>query len=100
MDDTHDNVYDIVSKAKALHPSKSDSKEIDSYLHCKFCYGEIPMGTSPAEYQRIEVGLINEGTSLRINCLKHGYMNDFELKEARDMTCDCDTHRKGGDHVT
>ena len=33
-----------------------NSKQIRMFLHCRNCYGDCPPGTSPEEWQSVEVG--------------------------------------------
>lgn len=49
------------------------------YFHCRRCLEELPSGTSPKDYQQIQVGWTERG--LQIWCIRHN-MNvvsiDFE----------------------
>lgn len=42
---------------------------INLYLHCGKCLKEIPEGTSPREYQKIQVGWTDRG--IQVWCVRH-----------------------------
>ncbi len=42
---------------------------INLYLHCGKCLGEVPEGTSPREYQKIQAGWTDQG--LQVWCVRH-----------------------------
>lgn len=54
-----------------IEPSDKDPREngIQLYAHCSRCLQELPAGTSPAEYARIEAGFTAQG--LQIWCTRH-----------------------------
>ena len=47
----------------------SNQNCINLYLHCGKCLKEVPEGTSPREYQRIQVGWTDRG--LQVWCVRH-----------------------------
>jgi hypothetical protein len=47
----------------------TDPLSIIAYFHCRDCLKELPAGTSPAEYQKIQVGLTNDG--FQVWCRRH-----------------------------
>ena len=61
---------------------------IVQYLHCAKCMQEIPDGSVPALYQRVNVGFTVKG--LQIWCVRHGINVlhvDFEgVKHPADLT--------------
>lgn len=55
--------------------------EITAYFHCKLCIKELPAGTSPAEYQKIQCGLTSYG--FQVWCKRHDVsVAHFKLPEA------------------
>lgn len=55
--------------AKVIRLFPQSDCEIRMYYHCKRCLEELPIGTSPVEYQRIEAGATDKGFQVR--CLRH-----------------------------
>lgn len=43
--------------------------QITTYLHCAKCLRELPVGTSPMDYQRVQVGLTEYG--IQVWCTRH-----------------------------
>ena len=67
---------------------------IDMYLHCGDCIDDKPEDVSPADYQKIQVGLINDGHAIQVWCVNHNkHMAIFELlvpyANATCHDCDC-----------
>lgn len=48
----------------------SDESGIVTYAHCAQCIEEMPMGTSPKKWKRLEVGFLEDGR-LMIWCERH-----------------------------
>jgi hypothetical protein len=44
-------------------------KQIVTYFHCRKCLVEMPAGTSPSEWARLEMGLTETG--LQVWCVRH-----------------------------
>lgn len=68
---------------------------IEMYLHCGDCVQDRPEGVSPADYQNIQIGFIDNGTALQVWCSNHDkHMGIFQLAEqienATCYDCDCD----------
>jgi hypothetical protein len=77
-----------------------DIREPASYLHCKMCLDELPVGASPALWARLSVGVIRCG--IQIWCERHDAevaRIDFERLEAwKDSLIDdeCEFSRRFG----
>lgn len=55
----------------------TEKNEIQMFMHCKECMMEVKaghpdtLGQSPREYARLEVGLLGDGTTLQVWCVRH-----------------------------
>ena len=57
--------------AKVYHDIRGDQPcEITTFLHCRDCLVELPSNESPRSYQRIQVGITNDG-SIQVWCVRH-----------------------------
>lgn len=56
-------------KAICVNYRISNRNSISTYLHCGKCLEELPVGVSPRDYQRIQVGFTEVG--LQVWCVRH-----------------------------
>ena len=58
-----------MARAERPRPEPSNSNEIQAFMHCGLCLAEMPEGTSPRQWVRMEVGWTVLG--LQVWCVRH-----------------------------
>lgn len=90
-----------MSAPRLYHDTRFNQPEsIVTYFHCARCLNELPEGESPRSYQRVQVGLLEDG-SVQVWCVRHDcnvtimsfhphHGLDYEGQEPiRPGDCDC-----------
>lgn len=72
-------------------------EQIHTFFHCAKCIGELPVGTSPKEFSRIEAGYTDRG--IQVWCVRHN-MNIVHIDLGQDHIgkqpqCAHTSHKKG-----
>ena len=57
-------------EAQRTQNEPSTSLSIVQYMHCRMCLAEMPDGTSPQIWSRLDIGYTKEG--IQIWCRRHG----------------------------
>jgi hypothetical protein len=51
------------------HTGEDETEQISAYLNCSRCLVELPIGMSPREFKRLDVGLTRDG--IQVWCVRH-----------------------------